>query len=130
MPIATLREQIKGRAAENFFINRVMCRERWENDLWPRWLIGIRRATQEEDKNGIDFFAETRDAGEIPIQIKSSSAGAKTYKEKHSGKNRTVCIVIIGENELLGDVFRKTRKALGLARHQILNGKQQEFILA
>lgn len=47
----------------------------------PAWFLGVRKADLIEDANGYDAFILTQ-TGEIPIQIKRSSAGAKNFRKK------------------------------------------------
>jgi hypothetical protein len=58
-----------GTAAENRFLRE--CESRLEDGEFPEWVLSFRKATEEEDKEGVDVWVAT-DAGDIPLQIKRS----------------------------------------------------------
>ena len=65
--------------------NRVMAvfeRRIKERDC-PEWLIGCKQANEKEDRRGIDFWFETKDVGDIRIQVKSSMKGVEEAKKHH-----------------------------------------------
>lgn len=47
------------------------------------WIQRVRKARLDEDRRGIDVVVETKDAGELYVQIKSSERGARTWTEKY-----------------------------------------------
>jgi hypothetical protein len=61
-------------------------------DSPPKWLLETRPATPEEDAAGVDVVAYT-DAGEIPIQIKSSRTGKREFLEAHPDCRYPVVVV-------------------------------------
>lgn len=50
-------------------------------EICPSWLLGYEEASEDDDKKGIDGWVVT-DIGKIPVQIKSSSKGARTALKK------------------------------------------------
>ena len=71
------RGRLIGKLNEDRFL-RIMTQAR----PFPGWYYGIRRATEEQDRHGIDFVVEL-DVMEVPLQIKSSLLGREQHKEEH-----------------------------------------------
>lgn len=64
----------------------------------PGWYISGRKATKEEDHNGIDIVLTVKWWGEtriIPIQVKSSYLGREKHLGKAVGKKQKIYAVII-----------------------------------
>ena len=51
-------------------------------DELPDWFFSARKGTQKEDLSGIDLVVST-DVGDIPVQIKGTSAAAAEFSWKH-----------------------------------------------
>lgn len=86
----------------------------------PMWFLGVRAGTLKEDMQGVDLWVQTKDVGEIPIQVKSSHTAALRYWERR-GSNGTVVIVVphdISHEELgeraIGLVKSWRKEALGI----------------
>lgn len=86
------------------------------------WFVKARRATAEEDRGGIDLVAETADAGELYVQVKSSEGGARTWRRRYAGTAigpRTAMLILRGPPselhlaKLRGDLRRLYRNAGG-----------------
>ncbi len=63
------------------------------------WVNGVRRATLDEDRRGIDIVITTANVGEIYVQVKSSQGGANSWIRKYSTSpifERTILLVMNG----------------------------------
>ncbi len=87
--------------------------------LIPEWVKGIRPATKEEDRQGQDAFLQT-DVGEIPIQIKSSVAGAERFRQKYGDR---IPVVIVASFDRLDEVLVKVIEAIEPERNRRLEMK-------
>lgn len=57
----------------------------------PHWYHGIRHASRDDDRGGIDAYV-TLDAGEVAVQIKSSHAGLHDHRQLYGPVH---CIIVI-----------------------------------
>lgn len=86
---------------------------------WCPWVTTVRRATYEEDKRGFDIIVLTADAGELFVQVKSSTAGADEYRRKYRNTPlfaRTVIVVLSVERGEEGRIARMGRELRRLYR--------------
>lgn len=65
-----------------------------ENFKMPKWFLGVRRATPEEDRSGVDAIIFT-DVGEIPLQIKSTWTSKKRFEAR--GNTEHICCIVVNE---------------------------------
>ncbi len=88
----------------------------------PYWFFSMRKATLEEDRQGVDAFASI-DAGTVLVQIKSSYSGkrndAKQYGRKH-------CVIIIPEGMCAEHIRRHTFNRLFLWRKEHLSPQKSK----
>ncbi len=109
----TLREvtQERGRLAEQKVWKALNDRE-----ALPNWVWGFRRASLEEDQKGRDLFVLT-DVGEIPLQVKSSLAGADSFKRRYGN---LIPVVIIASYDRPVEVIAKVIEAVEPERYRRL----------
>lgn len=80
------------------------------------WVRGIRRATLDEDRRGLDVIVETIDAGDLYVQVKSSAAAVGAYRRKYATAPcypRTVIMLIVTGREqdtMPGSIAKELRK--------------------
>jgi hypothetical protein len=86
----------------------------------PRWFISIRRATRQEDHDGIDAIALI-DTGEIAVQIKSSWTGLFDHQARHGTRE---VVLVVGPSHSPETIRRKTMQLLFVRRGQMLRQKQ------
>ena len=92
-------------------------------ETMPSWLLSIRRATGEEDLDGVDAVVSTTDVGDLLVQIKSSEGGAAFFKDsEHWWPARHIVVVVVLPYDTHEEIIRKTRKLLGNLRQEILKG--------
>ncbi len=102
---------VRGRQREDKFY-KAFQEEGFE---FPKFYLGLRRATKEEDMAGTDFFMQTID-GEIPFDVKSSKATAKTHKrhKRHvPGREKIIIFVVksmMTNYEIRAKAFKEARK--------------------
>lgn len=75
---------LKGREAHRLGLSNeqaVLCCLEFKNNIAP-WISDTRKATKEEDSNGIDIVLIT-EYGDVPIQVKSSIKRKKDFVKKH-----------------------------------------------
>jgi len=107
-------EMAKGLSAEEKAFQAAMF-------YYPRvpWLKCPRKATREEDfLQGIDLVFETKDIGDLYIQIKSSQAAVNRYKEQR--RRIMVGLVIVKPPEVREIVWGNLLFALNDLRKKIL----------
>ena len=97
----------RGQETERRAVNAMATRR----DAWPPWLVGVRRATEEEDQRGVDLVAQS-DVGDIGIQVKSSHRGAARHSRRH------VPVVVVGVK--LGAAYRSLLAAITARRSELL----------
>ena len=124
----SVMEQIKGRAAENFFFRSLQLFAVNVHE-YPKWIHDVRRASAEEDRRGIDFIVTT-DAGEINVQIKSSLGWARNYIKNHRNVRFNICIIVLARNDTHISLFQRTRTVLAKRRQQMLLGTTPRFLLS
>lgn len=80
--------------------------------IWPRWMLGIRRATREEDGKGIDIVVYVlgvggvRD-GKIGVQVKSSIRAAQRFRAEHRHDEKPIPVIIVGDKDRESTLFLK-----------------------
>lgn len=74
----------------------------WQDLRHDTWLLKIRRATKDQDSQGIDAIAET-DRGEVFLQIKSGSVRNKKYYT-----DRGIVIIKIKDSDNYETIRQKT----------------------
>lgn len=102
------------------FLRYLQGKERQQ--LLPWWFYGVERATPHHDKKGADAFVLT-DIGKIPVQIKSSMAGAKQFlnKQCHEG----IVIIVIHKGISDGRILSKTRSFVSKFRQEVMSGSRK-----
>jgi hypothetical protein len=90
-----------GTRAERRFAK--ICRRFLRKGGRPAWLLGIVSATNQEDLNGADFFAETVERYRIPIDVKASEMRAQLFKMKlrRRGEDRSHVIILVVNDTLI-----------------------------
>jgi hypothetical protein len=88
----------------------------------PAWYRGLRHATLEEDRKGVDAFAEL-DTGVVPIQIKSSHAGLRQHLEQYGEEH---LVIVIGPFFTPEQIQAKTLYLLYVWRGKIIRGKRKQ----
>lgn len=97
-----------GESAESSVLNAL-------GTIKPGWYISGRKATKEEDHNGIDIVLTVKWWGEtriIPIQIKSSYLGREKHLEKAVGKKQKIYAVIIHLKDSDAVIVSKVKDAV------------------
>jgi hypothetical protein len=84
----------------------VVCYERCPERM-PEWLLGLREASEEEDARAIDVVALT-DAGDIPLQVKSSWRWAREHEKKHPD----IPVIVIHTSDSEEAIRRKLKSLL------------------
>lgn len=79
--------------------NRVwICLDSIGTPAGPSWAKSARKATEAEDKGGVDFVVHT-DVGTVYLQVKSSHSGANEFLKNHrAARELPVGVVIVLEN--------------------------------
>jgi hypothetical protein len=85
----------------------------------PDWIKGIRRASLKEDQQGQDVFLLT-DVGEMPVQIKSSVAGVRRFRQRYGDR---IPVVIVASFDRPEEVLAKIIKAIEPERNYRLEMK-------
>lgn len=83
--------------------------------LW--WILGVGRATHEEDRRGIDLVVRTRDTGNLHLQVKSSVAGARQWLLRYGAER--IGLVIVQRGDCDAVVAGKALGALILLREEM-----------
>ncbi len=102
---------VRGRQREDKFY-KAFQEEGYDS---PKFFLGLRRATKEEDLAGTDFFMQTTDC-EIPFDVKSSKATAKTHKRhKRNVPGREKIIIFVVKStmtsyEIRAKAFKEAKK--------------------
>jgi len=81
----------------------------------PNWIKKYSAASPEEDGKGIDAWVTT-DIGKIPLQIKSSTRGVQSARDKYP--KIPVTRVIIGENK--DKTLSRCINVIGKKRRELL----------
>ena len=99
--IGTIEAMRQGSASEARFM------EAFEVPRWtpPEWYRSIRHANAAEDADGYDFFIDTT-SGEVPIQVKCSTAYIARYWLRHP-RSTALLIVVNGS-----DSYQKIRDTI------------------
>ena len=107
-----------GAATENRFQNLMSIRD----DTTPSWLLGTIPAGDVWDSRGVDFFVHLahRDGGlpvKVPVQIKSSRAGADHFRATQSiDRLRNIILFILKRRDKDAYLRRMIYYNLGLIR--------------
>lgn len=114
----------RGRNTENRFFKAMETVSLGE---MPEWFHGIRRPTLKEDRwEGKDAIIETKDAGKLFLQIKSSKAGETHFRNgRHYRRNKFIGIIVIREHDTLEDIRINTRSILSKLRQDVLNKRNK-----
>lgn len=88
----------------------------------PSWFLKVRRATKDEDQNGVDAFVEL-DIGEVEVQIKSSIEGMRKH-HNHYPKS-SVLVIVLPRSMPLGHVRERILRFLYLRRGEIIRKKMR-----
>lgn len=75
---------------------------------WPHWLLNVRHGTEEEDRRqGIDFVFETKDAGDLYLQVKSSAFQAIEFLEHEAERKerRWIKVLVVHIDERKSEVY-------------------------
>lgn len=126
-PRQNIAQQIKAAAEEKgvmtekrfFAVLRHCLQERKRSWMLPQWFYDVKKAAPRYDKKGVDAFVLT-DVGKIPVQIKSSVAGAKQFlnKQCHEG----IVIIVINKNASDEKILSKTRCFVAEFRQKVIDG--------
>lgn len=111
-------ERSRGQRTEDRFFEAMEVANRRQNH---EWILGVRRATHEEDTHrGIDAVVKT-DIGDLLIQIKSSEKGAEEFRKgPHFRRNKFIGVLVIRENYTSDDIRGKAHVILMELRGKIL----------
>lgn len=86
------------------------------------WLLSpIRKTTRDEDARGIDCFVRT-DAGDIPLQIKSSEEHAREFSRTHP----EIPVVVIDLSDSDRTIRAKVTDAVAPFRKRLLSPDKQK----
>ena len=89
----------------------------------PKWFRGIRRATQQEDSQGIDFVIFI-DTGDILLQVKSSQREKDRFLEVQA--HRSIPVVVIDLSESDRKIRRKVISAIVSVRKKLLASQKEQ----
>jgi hypothetical protein len=88
----------------------------------PDWWLSIRRATDAEDRAGIDAWVTT-DRGDVAVQIKSSTQRAVRWREEHPGID--AAIVVLHESMTDEQVRALVVRCVGIVRARMSDGERR-----
>jgi hypothetical protein len=109
----------RGREAEEKFI--ALCQHLEREGVFPHWLIRVAKGTSEDDRQGIDAFAETIEGYRIPIDIKASRKGVRaTRKERRKKPSRWGIVLIAVDSRSNIEIFRELVGAVAQRRANLL----------
>lgn len=91
-----------------------------------QWVASVRLSNKTEDNRGIDLVFETKNIGDIFLQIKSSYMGAKKFTEKR--RSSLIKVVIIKHYENREDIWSKVKTAVLELRQEILKIRNEKDI--
>lgn len=74
----------------------------------PDWLVSARKGDKEEDRKGRDLVVQTRDHGDLYVQVKSSRAGARSF-ETQEGR---LCVLVVRPGETIDSLRTRAHRAL------------------
>jgi hypothetical protein len=75
----------------------------------PPWMQDVRKATPEEDRDGIDVVVES-DVGKLYVQVKSSAVAKVAFQDKR--RRARVAVVVVRPNDSKSDLLRKVLDGL------------------
>lgn len=94
----------------------------------PKWATAARRATPEEDTQGIDIVVNT-DVGALFLQVKSSRMSAREFAKKHQSDPIECIVAGCDENTLraraLGALWRARARVMQSRSQGNINEKEQ-----
>lgn len=94
----------------------------------PVWIRSTRKATKEEDAQGIDFVIET-DKGAVYLQVKSSKAAAEKFVKRHSAARHLVIAAIVVLDATTPENLRKqVLYRLTMLREKLMDGSLMEWL--
>lgn len=79
----------------------------------PAWLRSVRKATEDEDRRGVDLLGES-DVGQLKVQVKGCAAAARNFKL--DPRSRDIEVVIVDEKIDDETVRVRVLEAFGRAR--------------
>lgn len=91
------------------------------------WVDTIRRSTREEDILGIDIVVQTKDVGNLYVQVKSSQNDARRFRKKHKQRDPekypAVAVVVFHDAKSTFSVELCLSKIKQMRRDLIHHGK-------
>ncbi|MFA6429840.1 MAG: putative dsRNA-binding protein [Patescibacteria group bacterium] len=88
----------------------------------PAWITGVRAATPEEDRKGIDVVVDTCDVGHIYLQVKSSVRGKFQFVSRHPVAHDTAVIIVTKTMEPL-EILKEAISLCGRLHQEVLKRK-------
>ena len=110
-----------GLATEERFL-RICVERAWS---FPNWMLGIERASREEDQHGVDFVASVwieESCHAVPIQIKSSLTMKVGFMLRPNRKH--ILCLVVGRNSD-GAVFDDLIKELSAKRKTLCKEEEK-----
>jgi hypothetical protein len=90
--------QILGKeATKRGRVNEVRVLEALALPSRPAWMRSFRKASEEEDRAGIDVVVES-DVGKLFVQVKSSRRGKAAFAERRRGARIAVVVVAVTDS--------------------------------
>ncbi len=109
---------LKGKAREERFYY-AFTSEAFDH---PHFYVGMRRATEEEDRQGTDFFMQTT-AGEIPFNVKSSFRTLRNHKRKKAPQYKRIIGFVVGRHESAKSIRKRAFLAARAWREKFLQSQ-------
>lgn len=107
--------------------SRLLRSVKERSKLWPKWLLGVRRATPKEDEQGLDVIVYLAEIGKRGVQIKSSKKHAQRFRAKHKGDEIVIPVMLVNENEKESTLFLRF---LDVIKEMLANERDREQIKA
>lgn len=89
---------------------------------YPNWVKNIRKATKEEDDNGVDAVVGTKDIGDILLQLKSSESGVAHFLRAHGSDG--ILPLVVQANDTPEFIRQQTLMVLYRARQKGIDQTQ------
>lgn len=102
------RGNVRGKAAEDRFFS--LCSDAQEMGQFPLWLIRVRKATEQEDKEQETDFVALTDRGELRIQIKASEFRALEFT--HMNPKSGILCLSVADSVATDEIWRATLDGL------------------
>jgi hypothetical protein len=83
----------------------------------PEWMRAARRATKQEDHDGIDVVVES-DVGKLFIQVKSSRRGKVAFEQR--ARRARIAVVVVARDDGPEKLLRKVVGQLAAIRAEYL----------